>query len=1089
MLPLLAIIRCGKKELFRIGRNFYRSSNVSSKHNEVQSLKEICCFCLLNKPLFPGLSYVLNADRSIIKILEDKKKRSKTCKKTYVGLFFNRKAENDLTYDLFSDADFGGNFFSSNKRYEDKNGKEKDLNRWFQIVRKDIDYITDLGDIYEYGCIGMIKHIVCDESEEGTGSGRITGSSAPCIRLQGGEEELRHIGRITVEILEKVKMKRWKGKNIAEIDIVYNNNKYEMDKDSRKKIKIYQIEIVEKIKELINMNSKNSYEYKYILNNYNIKNINNLINFIGNITINKNSNVQKLFEITDLEDKLIKCIELLNEDIYLFKIKNEIINNLNNKFLKDKKELFLNEYINTLKKKIGQKTDHEIIYDTFLKKFNLIKYYLKDDSIFTISREIDKFVLYNENCNEYSSTYQYLNTVLNIPFGKYAHLNDDIYSCEKTLDNCHYGLNEVKNYIIEFLSLYILNRNIKPKSLLLVGYPGVGKTSICKSISLSLNIPYYVINMNNIHNMNELIGHRKTYVNSYEGKIVNSLITTKVMNPLILLDEFDKIAFVNTNIYNTLLNIFDTKQNTYFMDQYVNFPIDISNAFFVCTANSIDNIPDVLLDRMEIIYVYPYTNAEKCLIFKNYIKRKIQEETSVTNDHLVISDAMILYIIQNYTNENGVRQLYNVFYSIYRRRAYMLLKGVTKKVELNENDIHELNNFVNLECIKWKRGNAHALPSIAGSTKSLAFTDNGGQIVTIEVCGLMSRYLVNCESSGLEAFSPNDNNTHPYRSNTPQSHLNRNSTIKNATTHLSNRYGTKMGRSANDDLEKFHDNTIYTHECEKKKLGYNHIIEEESYNKNIAMGNEWHKLHLEPDYNCVSKKRYSFVKDLNEFPSVSEDELNDSNLGVHPYGKTSALPTGESTMHNWPTLQRGKPVRETDSTRNVQFTPRLDLHEERKRKNMQCNIIITGNVGKVMQESIIIANTYSINLLSSRIPNFEAEYLHINLSECDIKKDGPSAGINFVTAIISYYLNIPVDNSLCMTGEITLNGYIQKIGGLMEKVIVAKNFGIRKLMIPRDNVQEYELLPNYVKEDIQVSYVHHYYEIFNSLFTNVGRGP
>ncbi|SCP06262.1 ATP-dependent protease, putative [Plasmodium ovale] len=1088
MQTLLAVIRCGKKELFRTGRNFYRSSNVSSRHNEVKSLKEIFCFCLLNKPLFPGLSYVLNADRSIIRILEDKKKKSKISKKTYIGLFFNRKAENDLTYDLFSDEDFDGNILSSNKVYEGKNGKEKDLHRLFQIVRKDIDYITDLGDIYEYGCIGVIKHIiVCDESDELTGSDSITGINVLCNREQG-REEMRNLGRITVEILEKVKMKKWKGKNIAEIDIVYSN-KYNIDKDSRKKIKIYQIEIVEKIKELININSKNSYEYKYILNNYNIKNINNLINFIGNITINKNSNVQKLFEINNLQDKLIKCIELLNEDIFIFKIKNEIINNLNNKFLKDKKDLFLNEYINILKKKIGQKTDHEIIYDSFFKKFNSIKYYLEEDSIITISREIDKFVLYNENCNDYPSTYQYLNTILSIPFGKYAHINNDINLCEKILDDCHYGLNEVKKYIIEFLGLYILNKDIKPKTLLLVGYPGVGKTSICKSISISLNIPYYVINMNNIHNMNELIGHRKTYVNSYEGKIVNSLITTKVMNPLILLDEFDKISFVNTNIYNTLLNIFDTKQNTNFKDQYVNFPIDISNAFFVCTANCIDNIPDVLLDRMEIIYVYPYTNSEKCLIFKNYLKRKIQQETSVTNDHLVISDGMILYIIQNYTNENGVRQLYNVLYSIYRRRAYLLLKGVTKKVELNENNIHELNNFVNLESIKWKRGSSHTLPSIAGSTKSLAFTDNGGQIVTIEVCGLMSPYLVNCETSGSEAFFPNDSNTHLYGTNTPQGHLNRNSTIKNATTHLSNRYGTKMGRSANDNLEKFHHNNIYTHECGKENHGYTHIIEEESYNKNIAMGSELHKLHLEHDNGSVSKKRYSFVKDLNEFPSISTDELDNSNLGVHPYGKNSTLPTGESTMHNWPTLQRGKSVGDTGSTSNVQFTPRLDIQEERKRKNMQCNIIITGNVGKVMQESIIIANTYSINLLSSIIPNFEAEYLHINLSECDIKKDGPSAGINFVTAIISYYLKIAVDNSLCMTGEITLNGHIQKIGGLMEKVIVAKNFGIRKLMIPRDNVQEYELLPNYVKEDIQVSYVHHYYEIFTSLFTNVGKGP
>ncbi|ETW45818.1 hypothetical protein PFMALIP_06144 [Plasmodium falciparum MaliPS096_E11] len=154
------------------------------------------------------------------------------------------------------------------------------------------------------------------------------------------------------------------------------------------------------------------------------------------------------------------------------------------------------------------------------------------------------------------------------------------------------------------------------------------------------------------------------------------------------------------------------------------------------------------------------------------------------------------------------------------------------------------------------------------------------------------------------------------------------------------------------------------------------------------------------------------------------------------------------------------------------------------KNNLNHNITITGNVGRIMQESILIAYTYSMKLLNTIMLKFESKPLHINLSDGDLKKDGPSAGINFVTCILSYYLNIPVDNTLCMTGEINLNGYVLKIGGLYEKLNVARNFGIRTLIIPKENSNEYQSLPQHVKQNIRVLYVHHYSQIFNFIFNN-----
>ncbi|CRH03988.1 ATP-dependent protease, putative [Plasmodium relictum] len=1079
MLFSFKFLKYKRKEFFKV-RFFSRSSKIVNE-NDIKLIKEIEGFALMNKPLFPGLSYVLNCDKSIIKNLENYEK-----KKIYIGLFFSRKAEKEETFDLFSDGELNESISLKNKKNEQETSK---------FIRKDIDYIHNLSDVYSYGCIGLIKQVIYDEStnnEIHTNKDNIVNSRIKNNRdnssinnnlsynnnvnndsINNGRNfifnKFNNICRIIVELLEKIKIKNWNENNMIEFDVI-KPERYDIN---NKNIKIYHIEIINKIKEIINMNSINNYEYNLLLKYFNIKNINSLVNFIGNITINKNSTIQDMFESNNIEEKLKKCLHLLNEDIFMLKMKKELTSDLNEKFAKEKKELIIKEYINSLKNKIRQKSDHEVLCENFLNKFNTIKKYLNSEANIIISREINKFLLYNENCNDYSSTYQYLNTVLSIPYNKYQPLNEDINKCEILLNKSHHGLNDVKKYILEYLCTYILNKNVKPKILLLVGYPGTGKTSICKSISKCLNIPYYVINMNNINNMNELIGHRKTYVNSYEGKIVQSLISTNVMNPLIILDEFDKVSYVNTNIYNTFLNIFDTNQNKLFKDQYINISIDISNIFFICTANTVENIPDVLLDRMEIINIYPYTNIEKVHIFKNYLKKKIELETKITDRYLHISDEFLLYIIYNYTNENGLRQFYNVIYNIYKRRAYMLLKGNTKEISITLNN---LNHFINLDSIKNKKSKENH--NFEGTLKSLAFTDSGGQVVIIEVSSLANNFL---SKSCFPNYKTSYKNYDQFQSKYNEHHhcnmenYNNKSDIKDNNIENYNNNNTCYNirnnnyECLNNEYCNINNNNSLTKErYEKNDLPFSILGSDLSLiDKNEISKNNFYNLSAMKNplsssgYNCDKENmREMLAKDGNEFKNI--------NQGTYLYENNSFSLKEDKYFYS-----NGYNKKD-----DVDFNNKNRF----KKINFNTNIIITGNVGKIMQESIIIANTYSINLLNQIIPNFQSDYLHINLSECDIKKDGPSAGVNFVTSILSYYLKIAVDNSLCMTGEISLNGCILKIGGLIEKVIVAKNHGIRTLIIPRDNAHEYELLPNHIKENMNVLYVYHYYQIFNMLF-------
>ncbi|SOV82522.1 ATP-dependent protease, putative [Plasmodium sp. gorilla clade G3] len=1117
---------------------FYRTSTNKKRdpyENDLNRVKEVKCVVLLNKPLFPGLTYVLNSDKNVAQYLgvhNDCKEK----KNIFVGLFFHKEKIIETCHKI------NNTFYENNcniyGRPDSFNDKRIKVDK--NILRKDIDIFTNVNDIYTYGCVGVIKEIlydednlnsICDENDynkiketndiiknhyfneknkkeqdnyllkNNIGMTNMNRSNDLLIHnnFKKNNEKLnsnmhKSIYRIVVETIAKIKIEKWKEvEKIGYIDIIRNED-YDIN---NKEIKIRYLEIIDKIKKIICMNSCNYREYNILLKYYNTKNLYNLIYFVGSISLSKNNTIQNLLEINILKDQLKICSEILSDDIYLLEMKQTLNEQINEKFENDKKNMIIKEQINILKKQQQQQQqrrrqqqnideytegnntimyDHYLLCDEFKNKLMLIRTYISNEAYQIINQDINKFMLYNENSNEYSSTYQYLNTTLNIPFNKFKMLNDNIFQCEQILNKNHYGLKNVKKYILEYLALYILNKSIKSKILLLVGCPGTGKTSICKSISECLNIPYYIINMNNIHNMNELIGHRKTYVNSYQGQIINSLITTKIMNPIVILDEFDKIAFINTNIYNMFLNIFDKEQNEHFKDQYINFEVDISKIFFICTANSIENIPDVLLDRIEIINIHAYTNIEKIDIYKNYLKYKIENETKITSVYLNISNDVLLYILDNYTQENGLRQFYNILYNIYKKRAYMLIKGYNKKVDINLSNISEFisadqlitrknyhnNIHLNINNENIMMGNEKNVNTCGGSVKSLAFTENGGQVIIIEVSSLSDK------------IKP-----HNYY-NYYQMNYNDDNMISMHEQKLKNNKTEKYYQLSKKD------NKISQGEDRCKLL--NNIDMVHPINEIFSISNMSYKNIYNNNYEEDDKKSLT-----SSFFITEDDGYVKEKEGVQQLCLMNNQQVLNSFNENNKNIYHNDNIFQNNSNKYIKkennIYPYNNSHYEihpiyNKNNNLNYNITITGNVDRIMQESILIAYTYCMKLLNTIIPNFESKPLHINLSDGDIKKDGPSAGINFVTCILSYYLNIPVDNTLCMTGEINLNGYVLKIGGLYEKLNVAKNFGIRTLIIPKENSIEYQLLPHHVKQNIRVLYVHHYSQIFNFIFNN-----
>lgn len=580
-----------------------------------------------------------------------------------------------------------------------------------------------------------------------------------------------------------------------------------------------------------------------------------------------NKKLRYMQEINPLKRAKTLIIDL-SEEIKIIELDNELDEKVNISFNEDQRKFILREKVKIINEELGE----ESISNSEINRFKelLSKLRISSKTKEKIEREIKKLEFMNESSPEFSVIRNYLDYLLNLPWNKSTKENANFNKVRESLDKTHYGLDEIKSRITEYVAIKNINKDINPPIICLVGPPGVGKTSIASSIAAALNRKFYKISVGGLNDATELIGSRKTYLASSPGKIIGGINKVGSNNPVILIDEVDKmVKDYKGDPASVLLEILDPVQNKKFVDNYLEEPFDLSNVLFILTANNEEDIPYALVDRVELININSYTLFEKKDIARKYLLPKICEEHKLVEKER-FSDDIILFIINNYTNEAGVRELTRVLTSLVRKMAINNIKTINK-----DKIIKLLGNP--------KYSNDTQKEDSIGVANALAYTPVGGIVTTVQVI------------------------TYP---------------------------------------------------------------------------------------------------------------------------------------------GSGK-------------------------------IITTGNLGSIMQESIEVITTV---VKSKYKHNLSKMDIHFHYLSADTKKDGPSAGLASIVALLSVLEKKKIPSDIAFTGEISLNGNILKIGGLKEKLIGAYNNGIKTVYIPASNEMDLVYLPDVIKENMEINLTSNIDEIYTKLF-------
>jgi ATP-dependent Lon protease len=572
---------------------------------------------------------------------------------------------------------------------------------------------------------------------------------------------------------------------------------------------------------------------------------------------------QALLEKFDIYDRGMELVRLLNRENAVLDIKKEISVKVKEKINEEQRKYYLREQLKVINDELGNEDVGGEIdeYKEKMSKLNLPEY-----AVQKLNKEFDRLKRMPMGAQEGSVIRDYIDEVLALPWGIYSEENNSLAEAEKILERDHYGLEKVKERIIEFLAVKINNSDTNGSILCLVGPPGVGKTSIAKSVAEALNRKYVRMSLGGVHDEAEIRGHRKTYIGSMPGRIISAVKQAGTSNPLILLDEIDKLSSdYKGDPASAFLEVLDSEQNSTFRDNYIDMPFDLSRVLFICTANSLDTIPPALRDRMDIITLSSYTVEEKLEIAKKYLYPKQLKKHTLKRSELKINEAAFNALIDGYTREAGVRQAERLIEKLCR---------IAVKDRL---------------------------------------TDGKGISVTSKNIG---DYL------GKRLYK-----------------------------------GDKLGK--------------------RDEVG-------------VCRGLAW-------------------------------------------------TAVGGTTLEVEVNTYEGKG-----------------------------NVKITGNVGKVMEESSIAAISY-VRANAKKLgidKSFDTMDVHIHIPEGATPKDGPSAGVTMVTAVVSAMTGIPVRHDIAMTGEVNIRGRVMPIGGLKEKVLAAKRIGVKTVIIPDENSADLDEIPDYAKEGI-----------------------
>ena len=594
-----------------------------------------------------------------------------------------------------------------------------------------------------------------------------------------------------------------------------------------------------------------------------IKNPGALADFIASNILVRHTDKQEILSLFEPMERLERLILLIAEETTLLECESSIHKEVRSRLNQNQKEYYLREQLRVIKEQLGDSGESDEYFE------RIMDMNFPEEIETKLLKDAERMGRLPFGSAELSVMRTYLDTVLDIPWNNSTKDRTDVAAASKILERDHDGLEDVKRRVLEFLAVKELNPDLKNQIICLVGPPGVGKTSIASSIARAMRRKYVRVSLGGVRDEADIRGHRKTYVGAMPGRVVNALIQAKVNNPLILLDEIDKLTRdAHGDPTSALLEVLDSEQNKTFRDHFVELPFDLSNCFFIATANTLDTIPRPLIDRMEIIEIKIYTKREKMSIAKHHLIGKQLSRHGLNKKMLKINDSALADIIDYYTHEAGVRNLERVIASLCRKAAHEIVSEGVKSVSIKREN---LSKYL---------GEKKYLPEMIeetneiGTVNGLAYTELGGDMLKIEVAAL--------EGTG--------------------------------------------------------------------------------------------------------------------------------------------------------------------------------------------KIELTGSLGEVMKESAQIAISYVRSIAKEyNIPVdfYKTKDIHIHAPEGAVPKDGPSAGVTMVTALVSELAGIPVRRDVAMTGEITLRGKVLPIGGLKEKTMAAYTAGVKTVLIPHANLKDLNDIDPLARENLQ----------------------
>lgn len=497
-------------------------------------------------------------------------------------------------------------------------------------------------------------------------------------------------------------------------------------------LKAYSMAIISTLKDLMKLNPLQSEAIRLFLSRSTLDDPGRLADFAANLTTAEGEELQQILETFDVRRRIDRVLVLLKKEVELSKLQNKITKQIEERISGQQREFFLKEQLKSIKKELGlEKEGKETEIEKFSRRLRGMK--PNQEAEDTISEELEKLQLLDPSSPEYTVTRNYLDWLTVLPWGKYSQDSFDLDRARRVLDRDHYGLKDVKERILEFIAVGRLKGDVSGSILCLVGPPGVGKTSVGRSIARSIGRHFYRFSLGGMRDEAEIKGHRRTYIGALPGKFIQAIKTAGTSNPVIMLDEIDKIgASFQGDPASALLEVLDPEQNGTFRDHYLDVPFDLSHVLFVTTANQLDTIPGPLLDRMEVIRLSGYILEEKLEIARRYLIPKSIKNHGFSKKQLTIRKEAVARIIEDYAREAGVRGLENSIKKIIRRLALKTCRNGDQRVVIGKKDVESYLG-------KPLYTSDEIFENRPGIVTGLAWTSLGGATLQIEATAVSSK--------------------------------------------------------------------------------------------------------------------------------------------------------------------------------------------------------------------------------------------------------------------------------------------------------------------------------------------------------------